>query len=267
MTVYATGVTGTIGKHLANEVIDLKVRLESPSSDLNVSKFLESDVLIHLAGKVGTGLVDEDPAASHQINVLGTSLLAEKFLANGIGRFIYVSSSHVYESSSKPLKETDQVKPYSNYAKQKLEAEKNLLELFERKPERLAIVRVFSVLDWDVAPFTLGGAIGKLADPGSDFILQNSSDVRDFLTPRKIAEVLLEISTCATLFGKVNLCTGIGTTVVEAAETMLLGAGYGIPIDRIKPGVSKNPIIVGDNSKLISHLPKLDLRWTPSTLT
>jgi hypothetical protein len=44
-----------------------------------------------------------------------------------------------------------------------------LLELFERDLTKLCIVRVFSVLDWDVAPFTLGRAIAKLIDDNSKF--------------------------------------------------------------------------------------------------
>ena len=267
MAIYATGVTGTIGKHLINSVTKISAKLEATGLNLSVPTFHKSDILIHLAGKVGPGLVDENLAVSNQINVVGTLKLAKEFLARGGGRFIFVSTSHVYANSLAPLKEIDRVNPSSNYAKQKLEAEKILLELFNSEPERLCIARVFSVLDWDVAPFTLGGAIAKLTDPGSDYVLQNSYDVRDFLTPNKIAEVLLQISTTRNLFGVVNLCTGIGTPVVKAAETMLKKSGYEIPYQRIVRGNSANPIIVGDNSKLLSHLPKLDLKWSPSTLT
>lgn len=267
MAIYATGASGTIGKHLSSKVEEIKVNLREPISKNSLPEFLEQDSLIHLAGIVGPSLVDENLDAAHQINVAGTLNLAERFLIGGGGRFIYVSTSHVYENLLEPIMETTRVNPISNYAKQKLKAEQGLMELFQHKQERLCIARVFSVLDWDAAPFTLGGAISKLADPNSDYILRNSDDVRDFLTPSKIAEILEKISITNSLFGVVNLCSGIGTKILDAAATMLAQKGCGVPAGRIEPGNSKAPIIVGDNSKLKSHLLELDLRWSPSTRT
>jgi len=267
MAIYATGASGTIGRNLSAKVISIKLDLQAPILGSSLPEFFEQDSLIHLAGIVGPGLVDEDLDVAHQINVVGTLNLAERFLIGGGGRFIYVSTSHVYENSLEPIMETSSVNPISNYAKQKLKAEQGLMELFQHKQEKLCIARVFSVLDWDVAPFTLGGAISKLADPNSDYILRNSDDIRDFLTPSKIAEILEKISITNSLFGIVNLCSGIGTKVLDAAATMLAQKGCGVPAGRVEPGNSNAPFIVGDNSILKSHLLELDLRWSPSTRT
>ena len=70
--------------------------------------------------------------------------------------------------------------PVGAYAEQKIEAEQAVVEVFKETPEKLCIVRVFSVLDWDVADFTLGRAIKNLTIPSSNFKLPNSDDVRDF---------------------------------------------------------------------------------------
>jgi hypothetical protein len=139
--------------------------------------------------------------------------------------------------------------------------------MFVRHPERLSIVRVFSVLDWDVDQFTLGGGVRKLKEENSDYILNNCDDVRDFLTPKVIADALVRICKESSLFGIVNLCSGRGLSVGEAARQMLGPVASSKASDRMVPGQSATPFIVGNNSKLTSALPDLDLRWVPSTLT
>jgi hypothetical protein len=129
---------------------------------------------------------------------------------------------------------------------------------------KLCIVRVFSVLDWDVAPFTLGRAIAKLIDENSKFKLRNGDDVRDFLTPRSIANILEKLVEELSLPTIINLCSGVGIKVAVAARTMLAGSGYEIPEHRILPGNSSNPYIVGNNSKLTKLFPNMDLSWSPS---
>ena len=220
---------------------------------------------MHLAGLVGPKLVEEDPKYSHRVNVESAERLGLQFLRSSSNRLIYVSTSHVYQPALNPIKETDPLFPQNVYAQQKREAEIVLLEIFSQAPERLCIARVFSVLDWDVAPFTLGGGIKKLGDTNSKYILNNCDDVRDFLTPKTIAEVLLKISGHPDLSGIVNVCSNRGLKVGEAARTMLTGSGITVPEGRMKAGFSSSPFIVGDNSKLLAAIPNLDLSWAPST--
>jgi nucleoside-diphosphate-sugar epimerase len=156
--------------------------------------------------------------------------------------------------------------PSNVYAEQKLEAEKEISLIFQDCLEKLCIVRVFSVLDWDVAEFTLGGGIKKLISDDSDFKLNFVDDIRDFLTPYSIANSLISITKEALLTGIVNLSTGVGLTVKDAAKIMLEGSGYKLPANRIISGNSDYPHVVGDNSKLKAALPDLNLKWSPSSL-
>ena len=164
------------------------------------------------------------------------------------------------------LTESSPTAPNNVYAEQKLEAEEEISSIFRDYPEKLCIVRVFSVLDWDVADFTLGGGIKKLTSDNSNFILNYGDDIRDFLTPHLIANTLISIANEARLTGIVNLATGIGITVKDAAKTMLEGSGYKLPANRIVSGSSDYPYVVGDNSKLKAALPDLNLKWNPSRL-
>jgi nucleoside-diphosphate-sugar epimerase len=265
MTIFATGITGTIGRHLRDSAISLNLDLASKYSKFEEKLFKPGDSYLHLAGIVGPANVEKDPGYSFRVNVEGVIQLGEEFLKSSYGKFVFVSTSHVYSASECPISETHLTNPRNLYSQQKLIAELALLEMFSASPDRLCVVRVFSVLDWDVAPFTLGGGIRKLMDEKSDYVLTNCDDIRDFLTPRKIAETLARICETPALSGLVNLCSGEGITVGQAAKEML-GPNMSLQaLARMRAGQSDCPTIVGDNTKLRKALPDLDLRWSPST--
>jgi UDP-glucose 4-epimerase/GDP-4-dehydro-6-deoxy-D-mannose reductase len=264
-TLYSTGLSGTIGKHLPSDVRALNINLASNKSYFNELELEENSNILHLAGIVGPTEVTRDLQDSQNVNIRGTKLLAKHFLANCEGIFTYVSTSHVYAPSEELISETSPLAPSNVYAEQKLQAEIELQSIFAQYPERLCIIRVFSVLDWDTAPFTLGGGIRKLAEKSSDFVLNNASDVRDFLTPRAVARALHEITTKNRISGVLNLCSGVGTSVGSAARRMLSEGGIEVNENRFSWGNSSNPFVVGDNSRLKSAMPHLDLTWMPST--
>ena len=259
-TIFASGKSGTIGKYLPKEVEYFELDL---LSKISRKRFNSDSDMIHLAGIVGNKSVNSDLVKSEKINVEGAVWLAESFLEQSSGVFYYISSSHVYSPSSSKITESHPLMPNSYYAEQKLRAEMELKSLFATMPTRLSVVRVFSVLDWDTSDETLGGGIRKLADNEIDYIMNYADDIRDFLTPRKIAEVLYRIVINGQCPQVLNLCTGIGTSVGDAARKMLSESNFDIPEERIRGGISRNPILVGDNSKLANILPNFDLKWEP----
>ena len=262
-SIFATGTTGTIGKHFGGRISKIGIDFTNPAP-IKISYIKSGDIVLHAAAVVGSANVNKDRSLAHFINVKGSAKLA-KFVKNlGIARFVYVSTSHVYSNSDLLLTESSITSPDDIYAEQKLEAEQEITRIFRDTPESLCIVRVFSVLDWDTADFTLGGGIKKLISPQSDFVLNNSDDTRDFLTPRQIANFLIDIANQHSLAGIVNLSSGTGTTVRDAAHKMIKISGYKFPEDRVTRGNSNKPYIVGDNHKLKSYLPNLDLVWSPS---
>ena len=264
INLYSTGTTGTIGKHLPKDAIPIKFNLASKQEDFESLEFEIESHLIHLAGVVGPSQVLRNQEYARVVNIVGTGLLAQAFMKKSEGIFYYVSTFHVYAPTNELISEESKIAPSNIYAEQKLEAEYLLQKIFASDLHRLCIIRVFSVLDWDVAPYTLGGAIRKMID--SDFVLSNSLDVRDFLTPKSIAEAIHEIAVSGTQFGIVNLCSGVGISVGEAAKRMLSESGFVVAEDSFLPGQGVNPYAVGDNSRLISRHPRLKLSWEPSTL-
>lgn len=258
--IFATGKSGTIGRYLPKEVEYFGLDL---SSKILEDRFEPDSDLIHLAGIVGNKAVTSDLGKSAKINVEGTAWLAERFLEQSSGVFYYISSSHVYSPSESKITESHPIMPNNNYAEQKLRAETELKSLFATIPNRLSVIRVFSVLDWETSDETLGGGIRKLADKDAQYVMNSADDIRDFLTPRKIADVLYRIAINGQCPRVLNLCSGNGTTVGYAARRMLSESDFDVPEERILGGNSINPIVVGDNSELIKLLPRLDLSWQP----
>jgi nucleoside-diphosphate-sugar epimerase len=169
--IYATGSTGTIGKYLRSDIQPVRFDLSSSEKNFKSINFDHHASLIHLAGVVGPSEVQKNIELSRSVNVDGTGFLAREFIKKSEGVFYFVSTSHVYTPSQDLISETSPIAPTNIYAQQKYEAECLLENIFSSQSHRLCIIRVFSVLDWGVAPHTLGGAIRKLTETNSDFIL------------------------------------------------------------------------------------------------
>jgi len=261
-----SGSTGTIGRHLPSTSVPVSVDLSNPKEIVSKPIFGKKDNFIHLAGIVGEAEVRKNADYSYQVNVVGTTLLAKKFIMESSGVFYFASTSHVYEKSLQPISEQAPINPMSEYAKQKYEAENKLIELFKAFPEKLCIVRIFSILDWEVSELSLGGAIRKLANKAQGFSLQNCDDVRDFLTPHRAAEVIYLMGSEGKISGIINLCSGQGISVGTAAARMLTCSGFEVPSHKFVAGESTNPFLVGDNRRLKSFYPKLELTWRPSRI-
>ena len=261
----ATGLSGTIGKHLPAYTKSLKIDLAGEKKSFDSIEFKTEDPLIHLAGIVGDYQINKDEKYAIKVNIEGTKRLAQEYLKKSNSKFIYVSTSHVYARSQLPITENSKVLPKNKYGTQKYESELCLKEIFLGAPSRLLIIRVFSILDWDVKNFTLGGGIKKIARGDENYRLFNGDDIRDFLTPRIVAKALSFIVNSSTTFKVLNLCSGTGIRVGDAAKKMLNESNFKIPKGVIVNGISEDSIIIGDDTNLVSLIGK-KLEWTPSVI-
>ena len=263
MTIIATGLSGTLGKKLDKDIQSAQVVLGSGRPLGNFQAPNSQLTLIHLGGVVGEERVSRDLIYSRHINVDETFNLARQVIERFDGRFIYISSSHVYGSQSSTLLETSPYNPHSNYASQKMRAEELLLDHFGEGHPQLTILRVFSVLGWDVADFTLGGAVKRILGGSTESILY-ADDVRDFMTPTTIAKNISAIAKGSKVSGIFNLCSGSGITVGEAVRSMFKVANFQESPHHLKSGKSKMPYRVGDNTKLKMTGLDLHLTWDPA---
>lgn len=262
MKLIGTGLSGTIGRKLDKEVLPARIILGSGKLVDHFDPNQSTVTLIHLGGIVGEAKVSHDLSHSKLINVDETLNLALEVIEKFEGRFIHISSAHVYGSGRSVLSEDSPYNPQSNYATQKMLAEQLLLEHFGENHPQLVILRVFSVLGWDVADFTLGGLVKRILS-GSSEAISNSDDIRDFMTPTSIAKVISIIARDSQLSGIFNLCTGSGITVGEAVRSMLKVKDFQELPNQIQPGNSNAPQIIGNNTKLVKTGLDLDLGWDP----
>jgi nucleoside-diphosphate-sugar epimerase len=256
--IYATGRSGTIGRHLVN-CFDLRLDLEeTPFSSINFSAG-EPSAVIHLGGIVGVEMVNSNAALANEVNVIGTIELAKYVRDFTSAKFIFVSTSHVYKQSNIKLREDSETHPISIYAKQKLKTEFELAEIFSSNPNRLLIARVFSVLGWSSNKNSLGGAIrGVLLDSNLGPV-KNGADQRDFLSPKQVASTLRCLAVEKDAVGIVNVCTGRAISVQSASQ--VFAESMGLPHPEVKMENSAVPYLVGDNQYLLRLLQVDELSW------
>ncbi len=250
----ATGKKGTLGKFLPDYVIPIDFRSESLESGNMSDVMNERFNLIHLAGVVGESRVLQDIDESRRVNVDKTIQLANYCLHQKLNRFFYISSSHVYSTTLRPISEQAPINPTSEYAKQKIHTENSLKKIFIEFPEKLCILRVFSVLSIESQDFTLGAAIRKAAT-NNEYKIFNVDDERDFLHPRQIVEIILKLLIKQDLPQVINICSGTAMSVREVIQQIASHKDIKINPKQLIPGNSVNPRILGDATLLKTLIP------------
>lgn len=165
MKVLVTGASGFVGSSLVKELCtDFQTvgatRQSKPNFPNNVEHrrapeldessgwqglLSDVDVIVHLAARVH--IMDDnasDPlAAFREANVEGTRRLAESAVAQGVRRFIFLSSVKVYGERTEgvPFTSDSPAKPVDPYGQSKYEAEQELLKVGRRHGLEVVILR------------------------------------------------------------------------------------------------------------------------------
>ena len=159
MKLFITGVTGFIGSRIAQLALEQDLNVVGQSYqhkhplvdtvrlDINGNTnwrgcLTEVDCVIHCAAKVHD--FSSDSTDYDEINTQGTLHLAQQAAAQGVKRFVFVSSIKVngeFSFPSKPLTETVHEPPLDPYGKSKYKAELGLLNIAEKTGMEIVIVR------------------------------------------------------------------------------------------------------------------------------
>lgn len=258
--IYCTGLSGTIGTHLQGHVENLDIDLTAPQKDFEKLNLLPDSTIIHLAAMVGEKAVLKDEAYARAVNVQGTERIA-KLALDQKSNLVFISTGHVYKPSNADLNEQSDLEPISLYAQQKLEAENLALQLLKGTKSTGMILRVFSLLDFGMPEFTLGGAAERLGSEANFQPLKCSDDIRDFLTPKQVASAILSIVTTGPSAGVYNLASGSGIKVKSAVVALLDSDGIKVDDRHFENGNSKVPRLVADVQKIKDKYTELDLDW------
>lgn len=249
--VFATGISGTIGRHLVNRVENISFTDFCRGSHLPSEIDLSGSTVIHLAGVIGVRSVETDPSEARSVNVSKTLEFAKLCMERGVERFVYVSSAHVYKSSDLPVNEEGLLEPGSEYATQKLEAEERLRELTKSSPLELISLRLFSVLSLDGTPETLGARVARALESNTPLVIPFAADRRDFLSPMAYANLILQIATSDSVKHKIiNVGSGNALSVEDAVRRLLTSNRQLDLAIEFETKFSAIPNLVADNQRL-----------------
>ncbi len=148
-----TGASGVLGKFFINKYKNYKFDIyrgdiKNYNEVKNWVKNTNANHILHFAAKVPTHYVKKNYENSLKVNYFGTKNLVKSILSTKKPFwFFFASTSHVYKSSTRPLKEKDILKPISLYGKTKHKAENYLLKNLKEKRLSVCIGRIFSLTD------------------------------------------------------------------------------------------------------------------------
>ncbi len=184
-----------LAKHVTNQ--NLKVNEIDISHHENIPHLLRNiDTVIHLAGISNDPSGDLDPNLTIQTNFLATMSLARRAKAEGVNKFIFISSCSVYGASGDTLlDEQSAVGPVTLYALSKLQCENELLALADSKFS-VTILRFATLFGYSPRMrFDLAiNVMTKRALQGKSILLYgDGSQYRPFLHVRDAASSIITV--------------------------------------------------------------------------
>ena len=191
-----------------------------------------SDALVHLAGPASVTESFENAIECTRVHVCGTAAVLDACGAEGIGRFVYISSAEVYgRSETRLVQEHQQLEARSPYGAAKIGAEK-LVEAFILNTQmQAAILRPFSIYGPGLSRQSVLGTILHQAQNDDCIQLRDLKPIRDYCYLDDLAQAIV-LSCVAKLEGRcvLNIGTGVGTSVGELAQIVLKVRGLNLPI-------------------------------------
>jgi UDP-glucose 4-epimerase len=210
--------------------------------------------VIHFAGLKSVGESVAKPALYYENNVGGTIALLQAMAACGVQRLVFSSSATVYgEPERLPLTEDHRLRPANPYGRSKLMVEQLLADqAVADKSFHYAALRYFNPVGAhpsgtmgedplgvpnNLFPYISQVAVGRhdaLRVWGRDYATRDGTGVRDYIHVLDLAEghraalsFLEKRKTSIT----VNLGTGRGYSVLEAANAFERASGKRIPLE------------------------------------
>ena len=219
-----TGSTGTLGSILKEYLNDRSLQYIEFKGDilkknelnnwLSINRFSH---IFHFAAKVPVDYVDRNKDHSLAVNVIGTSNLLEGVaLICPKAWIFYASTSHVYQSKSEPLKESDHILPLNFYGLTKYYGERLVYYFRENHKLKICTGRIFSFYSYkQEKPFLYPSIKEKLEILKNDVLeVYGSKNIRDISEATSIIHKIFMLSTL-NYTGVVNIGSGISKTISD----------------------------------------------------
>ena len=299
-TAVVTGGAGFIGSHLAERFLregwtvhiidnlvtgkrenvapdasfhELDIR-DAKAADLIAS--VKPDVLAHLAAQMDVRRSVEDPVYDASVNVLGTLNLLEAVRKHSPRtRVVFASTGGALygDNTTPPNFEDFKKDPESPYAVSKLTSEYYLAYYGRVHNLDTAATRFGNVYGPRQDPHGEAGVVaifcGRILQGRALTIYGDGLQTRDYVYVGDVAEAMFYAATkplppVGLLDARgFNIGTGLGTSVVDLAKTLLEEAGTTVPIEFAprRPGEAQESYLdVGKAERLLGWKPRVQLR-------
>jgi GDP-4-dehydro-6-deoxy-D-mannose reductase len=232
------------------------------------------DAVIHLAGQTFVPQSFADPAATIEVNLLGTLNLLQALKRNDFrGTFLYVSSGDVYgkvDAAALPITEELPPRPQNPYAVSKAAAELLCFQWSRTEPWRIVIARPFNHIgagqraDFVVADIARQIVRIKHGLQAPVLTLGDIDVTRDFLDVDDVIDAYLALLKHGASGEIYNVCSGREYSIRQIIEMLLELAGVqaGIVRDPNRSRPVDQRRVLGDNRKLRALAP-----WQPKPIT
>jgi nucleoside-diphosphate-sugar epimerase len=227
-----------IGGKRFGEFVLLDVR------DPRIAKVMAGhDVVFHFAGTSSLPKCQADPGAAYDNNVTATVQLLELARRQGARRFIFSSTSAVYENTKHtPFSEEATLSPDLVYASTKLAAERACLGISATTGLDIAVMRFFNVYGehQDIhrtnPPF-LSYLSREVAHGRRPQLFNNTNAARDYVYVSDVIDMLQRVMASDTpQRGDVyNVCSGVGYSVPDLVDLFARVTGCDVEPDYREP--------------------------------
>jgi nucleoside-diphosphate-sugar epimerase len=241
--VLLTGATGFVGPYLIRELLDRNAKVKALTMDkarnlagledkislvrgnITDSGSLQDimkdiNIVFHLAAVSNVNYAIAHPRETFEINATGTLNLLEDARKNRIGKFVYISSSHVYGIPQYiPMDEKHPVNPREPYAASKAAAEMLVNAYALNYGLRTAIIRPFNMFGAGQSVDFIIPSIIKQAQEKETIELGNLTPTRDLLYITDAINGMLAVAEHGD--GIYNLGSGRETSIKEVVETVI----------------------------------------------
>jgi UDP-N-acetylglucosamine/UDP-N-acetyl-alpha-D-glucosaminouronate 4-epimerase len=280
MNCLITGGAGFIGSHLAQRMFALnlgEVRildnftrarfspadlrddgLDALVGDIRDRSALRSamtgcETVFHLAAKATVMDCEEDPSDALSANTGGTFEVLRMAHELGVGRVIVASSREVYgEPTELPVNENCALLPKNAYGASKAAAEMYCSSFAAAGLEvtALRLSNVFGPGDHNrVIPRFLVSARA-----GNALTIYGGAQIVDFIWVDRVVDAFVSATTGSHVRGSVNVASGIGVTILEAARRVLASCGSDSPLTLLPSRDAEVSRFVADVSRAAREL-------------
>ena len=211
MKIFLTGGSGFIGSSFIKRALKKNYFINALSRKKNIkrknlnwlkgnlddnwSNYLKkTDVLVHIAAQG----VNKDKISKKKIfnvNVLKSLVLIKNAIKNGVKNYLIISTSSEYGQISNklnPINKDQKRYPKNNYALSKARFTDEIKKIAKKNNCKFRIMRLFPIYGNGENKHRLYPSLKRAAKKGSNLIINNPSELRDFTHINLTSRILID---------------------------------------------------------------------------